>query len=109
MVDVEQRALRALEQDAFALAPLGVKQRPHRIHVGQHLRRQRGEIIVNRGGRYFGESIAAAQRIVMRQQAVDLGQKRRQIAEIHEADGAAADLVFVSRADAAFGGADTRR
>ena len=33
VVDVEQRALRALEQDALALAALVVEQRPHRIHV----------------------------------------------------------------------------
>ncbi len=44
VVDVEQRALRPFEQDALALPPLGVEQRPHRIHVRQHLRRDRREL-----------------------------------------------------------------
>jgi len=106
VVDVEQRALRALEQNAFTLAPLGVEQRPYRIHIRQHLRRDRSEMLVDRGAIELGHAETAAQRIVMRQQAVDLGRQRRQIGEIHEADGAAADFVFVSRTDAALGGAD---
>ena len=109
MVDIEQRALRAFEQNALALTAFGVEQRPHRIHIRQHLRRQLGEIIVDRGGQNFSEAVAAAQCIVMRQQAVDLGQKRRQVGEIHEADGAAADFVLIGRADAALGRADPRR
>src|SRR5712692_2821724 len=44
VVDVEQDRLRALEQDALALAPLVVEQRPHAVHVGQHLRRHRGKL-----------------------------------------------------------------
>ena len=35
-----------------------------------------------------------------------MAHERRQVGEIHEADGAAADLVLVGRADAALGGAD---
>jgi hypothetical protein len=50
--------------------------------------------------------MAAAQGIVMRKQPVDLSPQRRQIRQIHEADGAAADLVLVGRADAALGRAD---
>ena len=49
---------------------------------------------------------AAAQRIVMRQQAVDLVRQRVEIGEIHQADGAAADLVLIGGPDAAAGGAD---
>ena len=45
----------------------------------------------------------------MRQQPVDLGGKRRQVGEIHEADGAAADFVLIGRTDAALGGADAGR
>ena len=37
VVDVEQRALRALEQDALALAALDVEQPPHRLGIGQQL------------------------------------------------------------------------
>ena len=45
MVDVEQRPLRAFEQDALALATLGVEQRPHRVHVGQNLGRDLAQLI----------------------------------------------------------------
>ena len=51
VVDVEQRALRALEQDALAGAALVVEQAPDGVHVGQHLRRDRGELLVDRLGR----------------------------------------------------------
>ena len=72
MVDVEQRALRAFEQDALALAALLVEQRPHRIHVGQHLRRDRCELVVDRARRDLVHAEPAAQRVVMRQQPLDL-------------------------------------
>ncbi len=46
VVDIEQRALRALEQDALALAALAVEQPPHRIRVGQHASaRARGQFL----------------------------------------------------------------
>ena len=46
------------------------------------------------------------QRIVMSKQPVDLAVEHLQIGQIHQPDGAPADLVFVGRADAAAGGAD---
>ena len=49
---------------------------------------------------------AAAQRVVVRQQAVDLVRQRVEVGQIHQADGAAADLVLIGGADAAAGGAD---
>ena len=42
----------------------------------------------------------------MRKQPVDLAVEHLQVGEIHQPDGAPADLVFVGRADAAAGGAD---
>jgi hypothetical protein len=48
VVDVEQRALRALEQDALALAALLVEQPPHRLGIGQQLRRERAAALVFR-------------------------------------------------------------
>ena len=42
MIDVEQRALGALEKDSLTLAPLAIEQRPHRVHVGQDARRDVG-------------------------------------------------------------------
>ncbi len=48
----------------------------------------------------------AAQRIVVRQQPVDLVRQRIEIGEIHQPDRAAADLVFIGWADAATGRPD---
>jgi len=42
----------------------------------------------------------------MRQQAVDLVRQRVEIGEIHQANGAAADLVLIGGSDAAPRGAD---
>ena len=44
----------------------------------------------------------------MRQQPIDLVRQRVEIGEVHQADGAAADLVFIGRADAAARGTDRR-
>ena len=107
MVDVEQRALRAFEQNALALAAPFVEQRPDRVHVGQHLRRHGGQVRRSSvRGSNSAHAKTAAQRIVVRQQAIDLAVEHLQVGEIHQADGAPADLVFVGRADAAAGGAD---
>ena len=51
-------------------------------------------------------AVAAPERIVVRQQPVDLARQARRIGEIDDADGAAADLVLIGRADAALGRAD---
>ncbi len=45
MVDIEQRALRALEQNPLALAALEIEQPPHRFGVRQKLRRQCGQVL----------------------------------------------------------------
>ena len=106
MVHVQQRALRALEQDALALAALDVEQPPHRLGVGQQLRRQRGEFLQDAAAIDLFQIEPAAQRVVMRQQTVDLVRQRVEVGEVHQADGAAADFVFIGRSDAAAGGAD---
>ena len=49
---------------------------------------------------------AAAQRIVVREQPLDLAVQHLEVREVHQPDRAAADLVLVGRADAAAGGAD---
>ena len=106
VVDVEQRPLRALEQDALALAALGVEQRPHRVHIREDLRRDLAELIAEIVGGNLGLAQAPAQRIVMGEDALDLGLQARQVLEVHHPDGAPADLVLIGRADAALGGAD---
>ena len=50
----------------------------------------------------------AAQRIVMREQSLDLAVERRAVGKIHQADRAAADFVLIGRADAAPRRADRR-
>src|SRR5207253_10513682 len=102
----QQRALRALEQDTLALAALEVEQPPHRLGVGQQFWRQRGELLQDAAAVDLLQIEPAAQRIVMRQQAVDLVRQRVEVGEVHQADGAAADLVYIGRPDAAARGAD---
>ena len=106
MIDVEQRPLRAFEQDALALAALGVEQRPHRVDIGQDLRRDLAELAAQLVGGNLRLAQAPAQRIVMAEDALDLGLERRQVLEVHHPDGAPSDLVLIGRADAALGGAD---
>ena len=106
MIDVEQRALRALEQNALAGAPRAIEQLEGRRHVWQHLGRDGEELLLDRLGRRRREAHAAAQGIVMREQARDLAVEKFRLRQIHQADGAPADLVLIGRADAPLGGSD---
>ena len=106
MVDVEQRPLRALEQDALAGAAVLVEQPPHRVLERQHFRGDAGEFIIDRLGRDLGEAEAAPQGVVVGEQPLDFFRQRVEVGEVIEADGAPPDLVLVGRADAALGGAD---
>ena len=106
MVDVEQRALRALEQNALAGAALAVEQVPGHVDERQDLGRDLGKLAHQR---LFGDlrlAEPAAQRVVVHEDAIDLRPERRQVAQILHADGAAPDLVLVGGPDAAAGGAD---
>ncbi len=106
MVDVEQRALCAFEQNALALAALCVEQSPHRVDVRENLRRDLGELCAELVGGDFGLAQASAQRIVVGEDAIDLGLEARQVLQVHDADRASADLVLIGRPDAALGRAD---
>ena len=86
VVDVEQRALRALEQDAIAGTALLVEQRPHRVHIRQHLRRDGGQLVVDRARLDLAHAHAAPQRVVMRQQPLDLAVEHLQVGEVHQPD-----------------------
>ena len=79
MVDIEQRALRAFEQDALADAPLAVEQRPDRIDVRQHLRRDGLQLIAKLVGADLRLAEPAAKRIVVGEDALDLGLEAWQI------------------------------
>ena len=82
------------------------RERPHGIHVGQDLGRDRRQLADQRVLVDFGLPEATAQRVVMHQQPVDLGPEVVQVLEILHADGAAPDLVLVGRPMPRPGGAD---
>ena len=109
MIDIEQRALCALEQNPFAFAAFLIEQIPHRIRERQNSRRNLNQLFQNIRAVNFLQIEPAPQRIVMRQRAVDLVRQRLQIGEVHQADRAAADFIFVSRTDAALRSADRVR
>src|SRR5271155_3728134 len=76
VVDIEKRALGAFEQDALALAAFLLEQQPHRIHVGQHQRRRGFELRAYLPRVDLVKSQTSAQRVMMRQQALDLAVER---------------------------------
>ena len=105
-VDVEEGALRALEEDALALAALVGEDPPDRGGVGEDLGRDLGQLGAQCGAVDGGGAEAGAERVVVGEEAVEAGVEGRRVAEVGDADRAAADLVLVGRADAAAGGAD---
>jgi hypothetical protein len=106
VIDVEQHALRAFEQDAASARPRLVQRQPDRPREGQHEPGNLAQVRLQRLAidRRFPE--ARAQRVVMRAQAIELRIELVDMGEVADADRAAADLVLISRADAAPGGAD---
>ena len=109
MIDIEQDALRAFEQDALALRLGRVEREPDGLgirqdEVGDFAQFRHQGVAVNRR---FAET--GAQSVVMRGQTVDLRAEIVEMGEVADADGATADLVLISRADAATGSADLAR
>ena len=106
VIDIEQHALRAFEQDpraclahfvAGASTPAGrIAARKARFRAGR-----RAALAVDRR---LAE--AGAQRVMMRAKPVELRLERVEMGEVAHADRAAADLVLIGRADAAPGRAD---
>ena len=110
VVDVEQHALRAFEQDLAC--PCGRRRRGRarpawrragrRAAISRSSASKRGAV-----DRRLAE--AGAERVVVRAQAVELRADVVEAGEVADADRAAADLVLIGRADAAAGGADLAR
>ena len=109
VIDIEHRALRALEQDAAAGAPRLVEQPPDRRGVGQELRRDLAQPGQHVGAVELRRVEPAQQRVVVQQQIVDPVFERLRLGQIADPHRAAADLVLVGRADAAAGRADPPR
>ncbi len=106
MIDVEQDALRALEQDARAGLADFLQALPDGLRIFEHIVGDFGEV---------GDQLLAvdrrlaetgAQRIVVRGQAVELRVELVEVRKVADADRTAADLVLIGGADAAPGGAD---
>ncbi len=106
MIDVEQHALRAFEQDAPAAPPRLVEGDPDGPGELQHELGDLAQIALEAGAVDAGPAEAGAQRVVMGADAVELGAESAEMGEIADPDRAAADLVLIGRADAAPGGAD---
>ena len=106
VIDVEQHALRALEQDPFAGEPGFVERLPDRAGEAKHEFGDLAEIALESGPVDRRLAEAGTQRIVMCAQAVELWPELAEMGEIADPDRAAADLVLISRTDAATGGAD---
>ena len=109
MVDIEEGALRPLEEDALPLAPRLGKKPPRGAGIGQDAGRNVAERCDQRSPVDLVGADAAAKCVVVSEEPVDLHRQCRGIREVDDANGATADLVLVSRADAALGGADRLR
>ena len=109
MIHIEQHALRAFEQDALAFTPRGVERAPHRAREGEDGRRDLLERGNQRRPIHGQNAEARAQRVMMREQPVELRAECVQMRQIAHADRAAARLVLIRRADAAPRGADLAR
>jgi hypothetical protein len=75
---------------------------------GRTFRRDGGKVVIDRRRLDLGQVVAAAQRIVMRQQPIDLSVQGRQVGKIHETDGAPSDFILIGGTNAALGRADAR-
>ena len=107
MVDVQQRTLRALEQDALAIATQVVKQAGHvvlhRVDVlaeGQRLVQRLLEV-----DRLGFQVLRQHEVVILHDLAQLLGQLLR-IGQVSDANTATRHLVLVGRTDAATGGTD---
>ena len=105
-IDVQKGALRPFKEDALARLALVIQQLPHRLGVRQQLRRDLFQRCDQRVAVHRRHPQPAPQRVMVHQRAIDPRLKRRLVAQIGDADGAAADLVFVGRADAPASRAD---
>ena len=72
MIDIEQHALCALKQNAFAVLARDIEFAPDRPDEGRYLRRDFFQLRKQRAGVDFRRAETAAQGVVMNQQVFDL-------------------------------------
>ena len=106
MVDVEQHALRAFEQDALAVSPGLVELAPHGPGIGQDEVGDFAEVALQALAIDRRLAEAGAQRVVVRAQAIEQGIEIGKLLEVAQADRAAPDLVLIGGPDPAARRAD---
>ena len=107
MVDVEQRALRALEQHGLAVVECDVEQHAGIGDAVLETLRLREQVLQHLLGDQRLAVVDLDQHLVLEFQCgFDLLGKRRLVEHIGDTNPDAGDLVLVARADAAAGGAD---
>jgi hypothetical protein len=106
MVDVEHGGLRAFEQDALAATAQPVEALPHVLGERQDPGCDLLQVLQQAVARHRLLAQPLAQRVVVRQQGVDLARQGLGFPQVADPDGAAADLVLVGRPDTAARGAD---
>ena len=109
MVDIQQNALRAFKQYPCACLAHLVQPLPHWLRIFENEWRNFLKVS-NQAGTVYGRfAKTGAQRIMVRAQTVQLRIKRIQMRKIAHANGAAADLIFISRANTAASRTDLAR
>ena len=106
MINIKQHPLRAFEQDPPAFAPRRVERRPGRPGEGEHEIGDFTQVALQPRPIDRRLAEAGAQRVVVGAKPVELRSQFAEISKVADPDRAAADLVLISGADAAPGGAD---
>ena len=106
MVDIQQRALGALEENATPQLARLIEPFPNPIGEGQDLRRDLQQLGNDFIPIIFLDAQSPGQGVVMHQQRVHPGRQQIRIRQIANPNRATPDLVLVGRTDAAAGGAD---
>ena len=106
MIDVEQHALRAFEQDAPSAQARFIERDPDWPGELEDEVGDLAQIALQSRAIDAGPTEAGAKGIVMGADAIELRAELAEMGKVADADRAAADLVFISGADAASGRAD---
>jgi hypothetical protein len=96
----EQDALCAFKENALARLAHVIEHLPDRIEIGQHRIADLHQFIMHLAAIKLRLAEAREQRVVMEKQAVNLATQFLRFNQINRADGTAANLVFIGRANA---------
>ena len=105
-VDVEERALGALEEHVLVLVEGGVHEQARVADEGLHALAVAEELVGDLVGVEHADVVALQQEVLLLQRRLDLAAQDLLVEQVLHADADARVLVDVARADAAPGGAD---